>query len=215
MAGDYVTDARKAALKSKGFEKSFAERLRVDKVKNWDEVPLSSLLSSRPRAMWAHTGRCQCGRRTWLFGRCIKCIRAEAQEKLAEGQEECVSEQKECKPSGFWEIPSVPKEETVEPVLAFDPAGPKELPSLLTPGEARSAHFVSDVMLANLSRALAARVPRGRFVLVQENWGAWHDVWGKSNTLFKIPPVEGYRYRTTWAISKTRDKEQPQVIHSL
>ena len=32
--------------------------------------------------MWEHGGVCQCGKRTYVFGQCTRCIREEAQDAL-------------------------------------------------------------------------------------------------------------------------------------
>ena len=38
--------------------------------------------------MWEHSGRCLCGRRSYLFGQCPHCLREEAQEQEQRRQEE-------------------------------------------------------------------------------------------------------------------------------
>ena len=39
----------------------------------WDEC-----LAAKSREMWRHDGSCPCGKRTYLFGQCGKCMRADA-----------------------------------------------------------------------------------------------------------------------------------------
>ena len=45
-------------------------------------------LGKPPREMWSHTGKCQCGRRTFLVGQCSCGIRGEALGKLSRAKEE-------------------------------------------------------------------------------------------------------------------------------
>ena len=47
--------------------------------KDWENNP--------PREMWKHTGKCSCGRRTFLFGQCMRCIAAD-QGVAVENEEE-------------------------------------------------------------------------------------------------------------------------------
>ena len=39
-------------------ERDFLKRLRVDKVKTWEEVPWIEVISKPNKEMWAHAGRC-------------------------------------------------------------------------------------------------------------------------------------------------------------
>ena len=40
------------------------------------------LMERKAVDVWRHTGQCACGRRTFLFARCPKCIQEEAIEAL-------------------------------------------------------------------------------------------------------------------------------------
>ena len=56
------------------------------------DVPLCSLVQEPGREVWEHDGRCSCGKRAYLFGRCVSCIEKEAADdllsKAAEREEE-------------------------------------------------------------------------------------------------------------------------------
>ena len=45
-------------------------------------VPLLGLMNESPTLMWEHSGTCQCGKRSYMFGQCTLCMREEADEKL-------------------------------------------------------------------------------------------------------------------------------------
>ena len=61
------------------------EHLHGKPVRELSAVPWEEVLSHR-RERWAHSGRCQCGRRTFLFGRCPTCINEEAAEMKQEAE---------------------------------------------------------------------------------------------------------------------------------
>ena len=64
--------------------KAFFEAAGVEVVSSFSAVPLGALLEEPPLLMWEHQGRCQCGRRSYLFGQCSKCLKEEMLEKASE-----------------------------------------------------------------------------------------------------------------------------------
>ena len=50
-------------------------------------MPFSALLDVPPTLMWEHQGKCPCGRRSYLFGRCPKCLQEDCDLKAAEEAE--------------------------------------------------------------------------------------------------------------------------------
>ena len=47
-----------------------------------DAVPLAGLLDEKSRLVWEHNGECGCGRRTYRFGQCMKCLEEELTEEV-------------------------------------------------------------------------------------------------------------------------------------
>ena len=45
----------------------------------------ATLVARRPLAVWDHSGVCACGRKTYSFGQCSKCLRGESGTALREG----------------------------------------------------------------------------------------------------------------------------------
>ena len=97
--------------------KAFFEAASVEVVSSFSAVPLGALVEEPPTLMWEHQGRCQCGRRSYLFGQCSKCLKEEMLEKAAEEEKRQAEEPEEPSPS------------TVE--VDPDPVGGQGLPSEL------------------------------------------------------------------------------------
>jgi hypothetical protein len=57
---------------------------KVNVVDDLGQIQLDSLALEPARLMWEHSGECACGRRTYLFGQCTKCLKIEASEIAAE-----------------------------------------------------------------------------------------------------------------------------------
>ncbi len=94
--------------------------------------------------VWEHDGQCQCGRRTFLFGQCVKCLREEMAEKGRELVERAV-EQDSADP---------PREaEEVAPAGATREVGdPLPVLPLATGEVTRAVAFVTDRKLNGLLR---------------------------------------------------------------
>ena len=56
--------------------------------KTWSDADWESLWAARGQEMWSHEGVCSCGRKTYLFGQCARCLREKAAERHAEVLEE-------------------------------------------------------------------------------------------------------------------------------
>ena len=48
--------------------KAFLEAAKIEVVSSFWAIPLARLVEEPPTLMWEHQGRCQCGRRSYLFG---------------------------------------------------------------------------------------------------------------------------------------------------
>ena len=55
-------------------EKKLIDDLQVEWLEGLDSPVLPVLMEQKGRMMWDHDGVCGCGRRTYLFGQCLKCI---------------------------------------------------------------------------------------------------------------------------------------------
>ena len=60
----------------------------MDLVKDLVSPPLASLAQEPAREHWEHDGKCACGKRTYVFGRCVSCIEKEAVDDLSAGARE-------------------------------------------------------------------------------------------------------------------------------
>ena len=68
--------------------KELFEAAKVEVATSLDAIPLTALLDVPPTLMWEHDGKCVCGKRTFLFGLCPKCLEEEAQLKKTEAEEQ-------------------------------------------------------------------------------------------------------------------------------
>ena len=95
--------------------KAFFEAAHIKVATSFSAVPLGALVEIPPTLMWEHQGRCQCGRRSYLFGQCSKCLKEEMLEKAAEEQRR------------------LEEEEPLPPTVEMDPgpSGGQDLPSVL------------------------------------------------------------------------------------
>ena len=55
--------------------KEFFEAVEAEVVENFRALPLMVLAETPGTLMWDHAGKCQCGRKTYLYGTCEKCMR--------------------------------------------------------------------------------------------------------------------------------------------
>jgi hypothetical protein len=77
--------------------------LGIAEVDNFRKIAWRDWLSNPPRDMWKHAGKCSCGRRTFLFGQCMRCIASEGAvgaEEEAEPEETPADETQEPKGEG-------------------------------------------------------------------------------------------------------------------
>lgn len=84
-----VPDRRTLAIKNQksplyNDTKAFIAEMKVEVVADMNSVPLDQLVSQPSELMWEHDGKCTCGRKTFLFGQCPKCLREEAAEKIVD-----------------------------------------------------------------------------------------------------------------------------------
>ena len=53
--------------------------MKTEVKNNFGEIMWEECLAKKPREMWSHEGQCPCGRKTYLFGQCSKCMREDAE----------------------------------------------------------------------------------------------------------------------------------------
>ena len=118
----------------------------IEVVDSLKHVPLGQLIAEPPTIMWEHQGKCPCGRRSFLFSLCSKCLQAEAEEK---------KEDEETRVEDFAEE----LQESLEKVLEVPTvAGVTQLPDVLpdppkrTGLETRSVVFITDESLREILR---------------------------------------------------------------
>jgi hypothetical protein len=51
--------------------------LGIPEMENFGKIAWKDWENNPPREMWKHTGKCSCGRQTFLFGQCMRCIAAD------------------------------------------------------------------------------------------------------------------------------------------
>ena len=112
-------------------------------VSEFGAIPFGALLAEPPTLMWEHQGKCLCGRRSYLFGQCSKCLKEEHGEKIAEEQErEAIGEP--------------PRESEEHPAEVELHAGRLEIPDVLprpvVKKGLRTQHvdFITDSMVRNI-----------------------------------------------------------------
>ena len=60
------------------------QRLGLAETLSFSDVPFRAWLEQPVKLVWQHSGRCACGRKTYLYGQCDKCAAVEAQEQAQE-----------------------------------------------------------------------------------------------------------------------------------
>ena len=86
---DYPVDGRPTygfleQRPKKDESRTFLERMKVPELTEWSALPLRQSLKAKVPEVWPHEGVCACGRRTFLFARCPRCIREEAADRHQE-----------------------------------------------------------------------------------------------------------------------------------
>ena len=66
--------------------KEFLKLAKIEVAEEFGSIPFSGLLDEPPVLMWEHGGRCPCGKRSYLFGQCPKCLREDLEMKGEEHQ---------------------------------------------------------------------------------------------------------------------------------
>ena len=64
--------------------KEFLKETKVEVVESFGAIPFAELLGQPPLLMWEHQGRCPCGKRSYLFGQCSKCLKEDLEIKATE-----------------------------------------------------------------------------------------------------------------------------------
>ena len=62
--------------------KLFYEAAAVEVFPDFGSLPLYELMQEPPQLMWEHSGKCLCGRRSFLFSLCGHCLEKEAKEMM-------------------------------------------------------------------------------------------------------------------------------------
>ena len=123
------------------------------------------------REMWSHTGKCQCGRRTILFGQCSRCLRGEALDKLSRAKEEGLED---------------------EPDMGSDVAY-----SLACTASSTSL-FVSDVMAKELAMAAQGAKAGTRTLLNGVVAATWYTAQEAAGALASARSE--YKHRAVWGL---------------
>ena len=125
------------------------------------DIPFPALLEESATLMWEHNGICTCGKRTYLFSQCPKCLREDHALKLAD--DEAAKEAHELPAS------STEAAKEVQPL-----ASPAKLPDDLirlpvqTGAVTRDVIFVTDVMVREIVQAKTWKLGRAQV----KTW--WH-----------------------------------------
>ena len=78
--------------------RQIANLLSLGALRAVTDVQLASLAREPGREIWEHDGKCSCGKRAYVFGRCVSCIEKEAAEDVLQ---EAVSREAR-KERGIW-----------------------------------------------------------------------------------------------------------------
>jgi hypothetical protein len=164
------------------------EILQLGLIKGLAEPPLASLAREPGREVWEHEGRCACGKRAYVFSRCVTCIEKEAAEEFAAAAEERENptEEKEAE-----------EELVAEDLLAIAsaPCSSDDLRSCIVHvGLIRK--WAAGWFASNGSEGFV-ELPRGLGVVAGKKWKA-----GQEFTLPVFPEErKGYQYGITWCVN--------------
>ena len=120
--------------------KAFMLATGVELVTALGSVSLNQLVEEPATVMWEHDGRCPCGRRSFLFSQCSKCILEEAEQMRQEAEEA-------AKPP---EEPSALPEEPTTAALELPSSLPH--PRVRTGYETSKVIFVTDRQVSQILR---------------------------------------------------------------
>ena len=137
--------------------------------------------------MWEHQGKCPCGKKSYLFGQCPKCLKEEQLERSVEEQEENDPTPAPAEPSSQVEIEI--------------PAGPLKLPDVLQTPVVRTGVHTQHVEF--ITDQVVHRVRRGEL-----GWEGQSKVskWNSGDT-FPLPasPSRDVPFRMCFVIESTGD----------
>ena len=147
-------------------EREFYEALRIPLVNGPGDLPLAMAVEEPGRMSWEHDGQCQCGSRTYLFGQCFKCLKAEIAERNQDIVERAV-EQDQADP--------VAEGEDVVPTGSVRGLGdPLPVLPIAQGGVTRAVLFVNGRMLDNLIKGGSG--PRKNFCVQTMQWEPGKDL---------------------------------------
>ena len=169
--------------------KAFEEIDIVTDVKGvvWQQL----IEGKRPRVMWSHSGRCSCGKRTYLFGACSACIQNEAKVRHEEATEQAekLNERAPLQEEMLYEDKAVHAQKPL-----FEPVGTPPVEIL---GSTTRVQFVTDNWIKSIARAASAD---------NKNEG-WVQSWEKGKRLV-LPSAPSAPFRLTCAW----DREDNEVL---
>ena len=150
------------------------QALGIPEMESLQKICWTEWFENPSREMWKRTGKCACGRRTFLFGLCMRCIAEEHGDEEAWKEKE-TPEAKE----------SIPDSQTPDQ----QGSGPEvEVIAVYNKGDPR-------IDLINPRTVLKA-AGSGEKELARRKWLV--EKWDPGNS-FRIPDNEtGYPYRTMW-----------------
>ncbi|CAL1170400.1 unnamed protein product [Cladocopium goreaui] len=165
-----------------------AEILQLGLIKGLAEPPLASLAREPGREVWEHEGRCACGKRAYVFSRCVTCIEKEAAEEFAAAAEERENptEEKEAE-----------EELVAEDLLAIAsaPCSSDELRSCIV-HVSLIRKWAAGWFASNGSEGFV-ELPRGLGVVAGKKWNA-----GQEFTLPVLPAErKACQYGITWCVN--------------
>ena len=176
-------------------------------------MPWEAVLASVPKDMWTHSGRCFCGRKTYLFGRCPKCIREEAQDALdvaKEGAEDLSLAEE--RPAGF-ALRSAVFADSAKVAGAAGSEGQQALEAAIENMKEQgtsAVHFVTLDVLQNLTEAIGEVLqPSPEVCAVDASWGCSAKYW-RPESSFVLPRSREYKYRASWVVKRSGQVVQLQ-----
>ena len=172
-------------------EAELSTALQLSRLKSICEVPLCSLAKEPSREVWEHSGRCACGRRAYVFGRCVSCIERESADDLRVSTE---SREKELEAGGE---EGEEGELLVEELMSFTAAVPKGQ-------EGPLGCFVPCTLVLDWAKSwISGGSPSGFHDLPRGHGCVAVWAWRKGEK-FKLPTLKsdssGGAYGATWAV---------------
>ena len=153
-----------------------------------------------PQLMWEHSGKCLCGKRSYLFSQCRSCLEEEAREREVFRQEERFGETEWSRPGSSSDKPAPGATDIIDDEELEDAVVAASLPSVLPCPRVRKGVETSAVVFVTDAVLHSFIASRGRLTppSIRFNREGWarvvkFDVWHPGRD-FEVPTLMGRQW---------------------